>query len=143
MSDKVDPKDRRLVTGGGKELTTRSSVLVKRGLETLRSQQPNALPERAWQEYGNAILNGLDPPFGLDIQFDDGSEDDELARVVDSTVWINRSHPAYQRALVSRSLGYHIALSVAMALAPLSVKPVNELEFVRVFMSRWGENMHT
>jgi len=79
----------------------------------------------------------------LDIQFDDGSEDDELARVVDSTVWINRSHPAYQRALVSRSLGYHIALSVAMALAPLSVKPVNELEFVRVFMSRWGENMHT
>ena len=139
MTDKADPKDSRPVPAGDKALTTRSSALVKRGLETLCLQEPRILPERSWQEYGTAILNGLDPPFGLDIQFEDRSENLELARVIDSTVWLNRSHPAYQRALASRSLSYHIALSVAMALAPLAVDSVNEREFVKAFMSWWGD----
>jgi hypothetical protein len=36
-------------------------------------------------------------------------------------------------------LGYHIALSVAMALAPLAVEPANQNDFVLTFLSRWGE----
>ena len=43
--------------------------------------------------------------YGLDIQFEDPSEDPELRRLVESTVWVNRSHPAYRRALASRSNG--------------------------------------
>jgi len=58
---------------------------------------------------------------------------------VESTVWVNRSHPAYRRALASRSIGYQIALAVAMALAPLAVESANEHEFVTAFLSRWGE----
>jgi hypothetical protein len=54
-----------------------------------------------WQEFGLAILNGLDPPFPIDIQFEELPEYSELARIVDSTVWLNRSQPAYQRALMS------------------------------------------
>ncbi len=77
--------------------------------------------------------------YGLDIQFDDRPDDLEVGRLVESTVWVNRSHPAYRRALASRSIGYHIALAVAMALAPLAVESANEHEFVTAFLSRWGE----
>lgn len=42
--------------------------------------------------------------------------------LVESTVWVNDAHPAYRRAVASRSEGYHLALSVAMALAPLAVE---------------------
>jgi histidine kinase/DNA gyrase B/HSP90-like ATPase len=77
--------------------------------------------------------------YGLDIQFEDRSDDDNLGRLVESTVWINRWHPAYRRALASRSIGYHIALAVAMALAPLAVESSQESKFLRTFLIRWGE----
>jgi hypothetical protein len=77
--------------------------------------------------------------YGLEIQFQHRPEDSELGRLVESTIWVNRSHPAYRRALVSRSLGYHIALAVAMALAPLAVESANEHGFVNAFLSSWGE----
>ena len=41
--------------------------------------------------------------------------------------------------LASRSIGYHIALAVAMALAPLAVESANEHAFVTAFLFRWGE----
>src|SRR5688572_7576236 len=78
-------------------------------------------------------------PYGLDIQFEDRTDAAELRRLVESTVWVNRAHPAYRRANASRSLGYHIALTVAMALAPLAVEPANQSSFVLAFLSRWGE----
>jgi Histidine kinase-, DNA gyrase B-, and HSP90-like ATPase len=77
--------------------------------------------------------------YGLDIQFEDRPEDLELGRLLESTVWVNRSHPAYRRALASRTIGYHIALAVAMALAPLAVDATNEHGFVTAFLARWGE----
>jgi len=76
---------------------------------------------------------------GLAVQFEDLPGDTELGRLVESTVFINRAHPAYQRAAASRSEGYHIALSVALALAPLAVEPAGEHAFVTAFLSRWGE----
>jgi hypothetical protein len=145
MSDKTDSKERGLVPGGSKTLMTGSSALVKRGLETLRSMQPSDPSERAWQEYGIAILNGRGPllPFGLDIEFEDLPDNSELGRVVESTIWINRAHPAYRRALASRAIGYHIALTVAMAIAPIAVDSANENKFVTAFLSRWGERCDT
>jgi hypothetical protein len=121
MSEKTDPKENDLVPVGAKALTTSSSALIKRGLEALTSQQPNSVEFPAacsWKQFGIAVLDGLDLPFGLDIQFEDLPGGSEFGRVVDSTVWINRSHPAYRRALASHSVGYHIALAVAMTLAP-------------------------
>ena len=76
---------------------------------------------------------------GLAVQFEDRPGDLEPGRLVESTVFINRAHPAYQRAAASRSEGYHIALSVALALAPLAVEPTGEHAFVTAFLSRWGE----
>ena len=77
--------------------------------------------------------------YGLDIQFEDRHDDIELGRLTESTVWVNRAHPAYRRAQASHSIGYHIALAVAMALAPLAVEAPHQHGFVSRFLSRWGE----
>jgi hypothetical protein len=73
------------------------------------------------------------------VQFEERPGDPELGRLIESVIYVNRAHPAYQRAAASRSEGYHIALSVALALAPLAVEPAREHAFVTTFMSRWGE----
>jgi hypothetical protein len=77
--------------------------------------------------------------YGLTIQFEARPDDLELARLAESTVWINEAHAAYRRAAASRSEGYHLALAVAMALAPLAVEPREEHAFVSAFLARWGE----
>jgi hypothetical protein len=76
--------------------------------------------------------------YGLSIQFERREGDPELAHLVESTVWVNDAHPAYRRAVTSRSEGYHIALAVALALAPLAVDPAKEHAFVTAFLERWG-----
>jgi histidine kinase/DNA gyrase B/HSP90-like ATPase len=76
--------------------------------------------------------------YGLGIQFEARPDDPELAQLVESTVWINEAHPAYGRALASRSEGYHVALAVALALAPLAVEPAKEHGFITTFLARWG-----
>jgi len=42
------------------------------------------------------------------------------------------------RATGSRSIGYHTALAVALALAPLAVEPVEEHGFITQFLAHWG-----
>ena len=79
--------------------------------------------------------------YGLSLQFAQRPDDPELARLIESTVWINEAHPAYRRALASRSEGYHIAVAVALALAPLAVEPEKEHGFLTSFLSAWGAAM--
>jgi hypothetical protein len=76
---------------------------------------------------------------GLSIQLEGRPDDPQLGRLVESTVWVNEAHPAYRRAAASRAEGYHIALTVAMALAPLAVDPAEAHAFVTTFLARWGE----
>ena len=76
---------------------------------------------------------------GLDIQFEDRPDDIGHGRLTESTVWVNRAHRAYHRAQASHSIGYHIALTVAMALAPLAVEDANQHTFITAFLTRWGE----
>jgi hypothetical protein len=77
--------------------------------------------------------------YGLAIQFETRAGEPDLARLVESTVWVNDAHPAFIRAAASRSEGYHLALSVAMALAPLAVEARDERAFVTRFLERWGD----
>jgi len=81
--------------------------------------------------------------YGLLVQFESRPEDLELARLVDSTVWINDAHPAFTRATASRSVGYHTALAVALALAPLAVEPRDEHAFITQFLAHWGSAQTT
>jgi len=53
-------------------------------------------------------------------------------------IWINDAHPAYTRAVGSRSLGYHTAVTVALALAPLAVEARQEHSFITQFLAQWG-----
>lgn len=92
---------------------------------------------------------GLGPPsergrrrpvrYGLALQFESRPDQEELGRLVESTVWVNDAHPAYRRAAASRSEGYHLALTVAMALAPLAAEAGDAHGFVTTFLARWGE----
>jgi hypothetical protein len=77
--------------------------------------------------------------YGLGIQFEDNPSNSELGRLVESTVWINQAHPSYRRALASRSVGYHISLAVALALAQLAVEPNHEHSFITKFLFHWGQ----
>jgi hypothetical protein len=76
--------------------------------------------------------------YGLLVQFESRPGELELGRLVDSTIWINDAHPAYTRATASRSVGYHTALAVALALAPLAVDARGEHAFVTQFLAHWG-----
>jgi hypothetical protein len=77
--------------------------------------------------------------YGLKIQFEKRPESAELGRLVESTLWVNDAHPAYARAVASRSEGYHIALAAALALASITVEPERASAFVTAFFQRWGE----
>jgi hypothetical protein len=76
---------------------------------------------------------------GLSIQFESRPDDAELARLVETTIWVNDAHPAYVRAAASRAESYHITLAVALALSKVAVDPANEREFVLEFLARWGD----
>ena len=77
--------------------------------------------------------------YGLSIDFEHRPELGDLGRLVESTVLINSAHPAYQRAVVSRSEGYHAALAVGMSLAAVAVEPTGTQGFLTTFLARWGE----
>ncbi len=77
--------------------------------------------------------------YGLRLQFESRPDEMALSRLVESTVWVNDTHPAYRRAVASRSEGYHLALAVALALAPLAVEPGQGQLFVESFLTKWGE----
>jgi len=77
--------------------------------------------------------------YGLTIRFEERPDSIELGRLVESAVWVNTAHPAYLRAVASRAEGYHLALTVAMALAPLAAEPSGAQEFLTTFLARWGE----
>lgn len=104
---------------------------------------PNAAPPHAHVAASAGILDtitGRRRParYGLLVQFESRPADSELARLVDSTIWLNDAHPAYTRAVASRSLGYHTALAVALALAPLAVEAGDEHTFITQFLAHWG-----
>jgi len=87
---------------------------------------------------GSGAMERRPGRYGLAIQFEQRPDDAELARLVESTVWINEAHPAYRRAAASRAEGYHIALASALALASLAVEPAKERAFVTAFLASWG-----
>lgn len=77
--------------------------------------------------------------YALAVAFEKRGEETGMARLVETTVLVNEDHPAWRRAEASRAEGYHVALCVAMALAPLTVEAAAAHEFIATFMGRWGE----
>jgi hypothetical protein len=79
--------------------------------------------------------------YGLSLQFEARPGDPEMGRLIENTVWINTDHAAYQRAEATRSTGYHIAVAVALALAPLATGGAGVQQFVTAFLAQWGESV--
>jgi hypothetical protein len=77
--------------------------------------------------------------YGLSIQFEDRPDSPDLGRLAESTVWVNAAHPAFQRAAASRAEAYHVALTVAMTLAPLAAEAESAQPFIAAFLAAWGE----
>lgn len=110
-----------------------------------RAPEPSSSPAPSGTDSGPSAAGGdtiqgrrRPARYGLLVQFEARPDNLELARLVDSTVWINDAHPAFVRASASRSTGYHTALAVALALAPLAVEPVEEHAFITRFLAHWG-----
>ena len=76
---------------------------------------------------------------GLRIDFEPAGAGAEIARLVDTVVMVNSDHPACRRAVVSRSEGYHLAVAVALALAPLVSETATERDFLTRFLAEWGD----
>jgi hypothetical protein len=79
--------------------------------------------------------------YALQLRFERRPDALALGRLVESTVWVNEAHPAYGRAVASRAEGYHIALTVAMAVGALAVEAAQVPDFVTAFLARWGESV--
>jgi hypothetical protein len=103
------------------------------------SGDPSTLPESAGPSRPREPRERRNARYGLSIQFEQRPDDPEPGRLVESTVWINEAHPAYRRAVASRSEGYHVAVACAMALAVVTVEPAKEHAFVTAFLTSWGE----
>jgi hypothetical protein len=105
------------------------------------SGHPSELPPAALVRLPTPRGSRRPGHYGLAIDFESRPDDPELARLVESTVWVNAAHPAHRRAVASRSEGYHVALAVAMALAPLAVEPARAHGFVTSFLAAWGRGI--
>jgi Histidine kinase-, DNA gyrase B-, and HSP90-like ATPase len=137
--------------------TGRSPKLIAAELAgPLASETNDSLPTGAGSPLGeecSAVASATLPVTGprrgqhrpgryqLSIQFEQRPGDPELGRLVGSTVWVNEAHPAYRRAAASRSEAYHLALAVALTLAPLAVEPAKEHAFVTAFLVSWGATL--
>jgi histidine kinase/DNA gyrase B/HSP90-like ATPase len=133
-----------LVDGASPQTEVLSPVAP--GSTGVEPRSPSEPKQGAGPEIAPAVLAAAAPDggvvrrarYGLSLRFERRPGDQELGRLVENTIWVNEAHPAYERAQSSRSMGYHTALTVALALAPLAVAPAEEHLFVTRFLSEWG-----
>ncbi len=75
------------------------------------------------------------------IGFEDNSDREEIAWMVDNTVWINRSHPAYRRVMDTEAETYHIVLAVCWVLSRHLQDERSPQMFINRFLSNWGSRV--
>ena len=74
------------------------------------------------------------------IGFEDNSDREDIAWMVDNTIWVNRSHPAYQRVMDTEAETYHIVLAVSWVLSRHLEDERSPQMFINRFLSNWGSN---
>lgn len=78
---------------------------------------------------------------GLMIGFEDVPDREDLSWLLENTIWVNKGHPAYHRAVESGSENYHIILSVAWVLSKYLEGEKSPQEFINRFLSLWGSRL--
>jgi hypothetical protein len=109
------------------------------GVEGLAGGMPGQRiePDSEKSELGKMHEGKRKPP-GLMIAFEESADRQELGWLMESTVWINKSHPAYRRATHSKAEDYHIVISVAWVLSDYLEAEKSPLIFMNRFLSSWG-----
>ncbi len=74
------------------------------------------------------------------IGFEDNSDREDIAWMVENTIWINRSHPAYQRVMDTEAETYHIVLAVSWVLSRHLEDERSPQMFINRFLSNWGSH---
>lgn len=83
------------------------------------------------------------PAPGLKIAFEAltaGESASALSRLNEDTVWINTSHPAWQKAEQDGFSDYHVVTAVAWSLSQFLQEGRLPHDFVGKFLAAWGEN---
>jgi hypothetical protein len=75
---------------------------------------------------------------GLMIGYEDAAERGELGWLLENTVWINRGHPAYQKAVAGGHEKYHVVLTVAWVLLGHLEDRHSAQQFIGEFLFGWG-----
>jgi hypothetical protein len=75
---------------------------------------------------------------GLMIGFEDAAERSELGWLMENTIWINRAHPAYQKAATAGHETYHMVLCVVWVLLGHLDDRHSAQQFIGQFLSGWG-----
>ncbi|MCM8789360.1 MAG: ATP-binding protein [Candidatus Omnitrophica bacterium] len=75
---------------------------------------------------------------GLMLGFEDNKSRTELGWLSENTLWINKAHPAYRRAVRNDAEEYHVVLSAAWVLSSYLEKENSPQEFINRFLSNWG-----
>lgn len=75
---------------------------------------------------------------GLMIGYEDAPERAELGWLLENTVWINRAHPAYQKAVAGGHEQYHVVLTVAWVLLGHLDDQHSAQRFIGEFLFGWG-----
>lgn len=74
----------------------------------------------------------------LTVGFAEDPSRKELGWLLDNTIWINRSHPAHQKAKTLGQENYHLIVVVAWVLAEYLGSPKSQREFLNRFLTLWG-----
>jgi hypothetical protein len=75
---------------------------------------------------------------GLMLGFEDAPRRSELGWLVENTIWVNRAHPAYQKAIGAGHENYHVVLSVVWVLLGHLDDRHSAQEFISQFLRGWG-----
>ena len=75
---------------------------------------------------------------GLMIGYEDTAARGELGWLLENTVWINRGHPAYQKAASEGHEQYHVVLTVAWVLLGHLDDQHSAQQFIGEFLFGWG-----
>ncbi len=76
---------------------------------------------------------------GIKVAFEDNPVREDLARLEEDQILINRIHPAWVRAVRDGSEEYHVALCIAWVLAGYLELEKSPRGFIDRFLAKWGD----
>ncbi|MFH1968280.1 MAG: ATP-binding protein [bacterium] len=91
------------------------------------------------ENFSAEVKKGAKKP-SLLIGFENRKEKDPLARMIESKIWINSSHPSYAKAKQEKLEQYHILFCTALTLSSFLQNQHSSHKFINEFMSAWGKD---